>query len=203
MRAEKTGVLNDFITAVGQNVPSLSQSMQSLQEGEMRLSQDELQAVFQTVIKGQYLKPQKENNQEFLDAYHNYQLDAYHGYHKVRITQASLSFYAALALLVIGTFIVFVGIILLFTSNIQAGSVSLVSGTVSDIISILVLKFYGDSNNRLDQTAKGVDAQVAKEMAMLTTITVATDLLGRGEKEVAEELVRKIQASFLSVSTDR
>lgn len=202
MRAEQTGVLNDFISTVGQHVPALSQSLQNLQEGEKRLSQEELLTVLQTMITGQRLKLPKEPNQEFLDTYHNYQLDAYHGYHKVRITQASLSFYAALALLVIGTGIVFGGMILLFTGNIQAGSVSLVSGTVSDIISILVLKFYGDSNNRLDQTAKGVDAQVAKETAVLTIANIVPDLLSRGEKEVAEEIVKQIQASFFPPSLE-
>lgn len=68
-----------------------------------------------------------------------------------RMRQAKLAFNAALSLMIIGVFIVFSGVVLLWIKDsFEAGLITVAVGAVSEIISLLVFKFNKETNNRLD-----------------------------------------------------
>lgn len=72
-----------------------------------------------------------------------------------RMRQAKVAFNTALVLMVVGVIITFIGLILLiFGGNIEAGIISVISGTVSEIISTVVFRLNKESNNRLDEVRK-------------------------------------------------
>ena len=172
MQAENTPFLNEFISAVEQSLPSFAPIMQSLQAGQEGLSPEEQKAIFLSEIKGQYLKLQLALQSNFRQEL----LNQSHNYHRERLSQARSSFSVALALIIVGALIIFAGVILLGVGSLQAGTITLVSGTIINVVNLLGLKFYKDSGNRLDKTADWIDAQVAKEMGILSTVNLDADL---------------------------
>jgi hypothetical protein len=67
-----------------------------------------------------------------------------------RDRQSKNSFNAALSMIISGILIVFVGVYLLFRKNITEGVLSSSIGAVSNIIGGTIMKFYKDTNNRMD-----------------------------------------------------
>jgi hypothetical protein len=81
-----------------------------------------------------------------------------------RDRQAKNSFNAALSMIISGILIVFVGVYLLFRKNITEGVLSSAIGAVSNIIGGTIMKFYKDTNNRMD----GIN----KDLFTLNTVKV-------------------------------
>jgi len=72
-----------------------------------------------------------------------------------RMRQARLAFNTALILMIVGVIVTFIGVgFLIFGGNIEAGIISVLSGTVSEIISAVVFRFNKEANNRLDEVRK-------------------------------------------------
>jgi hypothetical protein len=71
-------------------------------------------------------------------------------FRKERERQARNTFNAALGLIIAGILIVFVGVYLLFRKNITEGSVTSSVGAISNILGGTIIKFYRDTNNRMD-----------------------------------------------------
>lgn len=67
-----------------------------------------------------------------------------------RDRQSKNSFNAALSMIISGILIVFVGVYLLFRKNITEGVLSSSIGALSNIIGGAIMKFYKDTNNRMD-----------------------------------------------------
>jgi hypothetical protein len=68
-----------------------------------------------------------------------------------RERQAKNSFNAALSLIIAGIIIFFVGVYLLFRKNITEGSLTSSFGAISNILGGTIIKFYRDTNNRMDK----------------------------------------------------
>ncbi len=68
-----------------------------------------------------------------------------------RERQAKSSFNAALSLIIAGIFIVFLGVYLLFKKNVTEGSLTSGVGAISNILGGTIIKFYRDTNNRMDK----------------------------------------------------
>jgi hypothetical protein len=68
-----------------------------------------------------------------------------------RLRQAKMSFNAALGLIIIGILIVFIGVFLLFKKSITEGALTAALGVISNIIGGTILKFYQNTNDRLDR----------------------------------------------------
>lgn len=71
-------------------------------------------------------------------------------FRKERERQAKYSYNAALSLIITGVLIVFLGVLLLFRKSIAEGSITAGVGAISNIIGGTILKFYKDTNNRMD-----------------------------------------------------
>jgi hypothetical protein len=67
-----------------------------------------------------------------------------------RIRQARMAFNLALGLIAVGVLIIFAGIVLIFAVNLSAGVVTTACGMVTQVISAILFKFNGQTNDRLD-----------------------------------------------------
>jgi drug/metabolite transporter superfamily protein YnfA len=84
-----------------------------------------------------------------------------------RIRQAKATFNAALALVVIGVLIIFVGVgLLLFRDTVNAGALTAAIGGVTEVISALLFKLNHETNNRLDEIGKDLSSIEAAQIAM-------------------------------------
>lgn len=84
-----------------------------------------------------------------------------------RIRQAKNTFNAALALVVIGVLIIFVGVgLLLFRDSVNAGVLTTAIGGVIEVISALLFKLNHETNNRLDEIGKDLSSIEAAKIAM-------------------------------------
>ncbi|NOU16045.1 MAG: hypothetical protein HOO91_00610 [Bacteroidales bacterium] len=68
-----------------------------------------------------------------------------------RERQAKNTFNAALGLIIAGILIVFIGVYLLFKKNVTEGAVTSSVGAISNILGGTIIKFYRDTNNRMDR----------------------------------------------------
>jgi hypothetical protein len=91
-----------------------------------------------------------------------------------RLRQASWSFNAALALVIIGTLIVLVGTVLLYRNQTTQGIVTAGAGAVSNIISVLVFRLNRDANDRLDRIAEAL-GEVTERKQLLEALPADKD----------------------------
>lgn len=71
-----------------------------------------------------------------------------------RLRQAKFSFNATLGLAIVSASISIVGIGMLFSGKVTEGSVATAGGLTSNIVSVGLLKFTKETNDRLDRLAK-------------------------------------------------
>ena len=71
-----------------------------------------------------------------------------------RLRQAKFSFDVTLWLKIVSAFISILGIGLLFSGKVTEGSVATAGGLTSNIVSVRLLKFTKETNDRLDRLAK-------------------------------------------------
>ncbi len=76
--------------------------------------------------------------------------------HRERLNQARAAFVITLVTLTLGILLVFIGIVCIYTINLAAGTVTAIAGTVVNIISALAFRFYKETNDRLDDEARGI-----------------------------------------------
>lgn len=71
-----------------------------------------------------------------------------------RLRQAKFSFNVTIGLTIVSASIIIVGIGLLFSGKVTEGSVATAGGLTSNIVSVGLLKFTKETNDRLDRLAK-------------------------------------------------
>ncbi len=71
-----------------------------------------------------------------------------------RLRQAKFSSNVTLGLTIVSAFIPIFGIVLLFSGKVTEGSVATAGGLTSNIVSVGLLKFTKETNDRLDRLAK-------------------------------------------------
>ncbi|MFB2983916.1 hypothetical protein [Microseira sp. BLCC-F43] len=71
-----------------------------------------------------------------------------------RLRQAKFSFNATLGLTIVSASISILGIGLLFSGKVPEGTVTTAGGLTSNIVSVQLLKFTKETNDRLDRLAK-------------------------------------------------
>lgn len=72
-------------------------------------------------------------------------------FRKERERQARNSYNVALSLIIAGIAIVFFGVFLLFKKSIAEGTITSSVGAISNILGSTIIKFYRDTNNRMDK----------------------------------------------------
>lgn len=76
-----------------------------------------------------------------------------------RLRQASAAFNLAFAMTTISAIAGFAGIMLLFSGNISAGTITAAGGGIYGSVTASWLKLAKDSNDRLDEAARALEAQ--------------------------------------------
>jgi hypothetical protein len=71
-----------------------------------------------------------------------------------RLRQAKFSFNVTIGLKILNACIIFLSIVLLFSGKVTEGSVATAGGLTSNIVSVRLLKFTKETNDRLDRLAK-------------------------------------------------
>jgi uncharacterized membrane protein len=108
-----------------------------------------------------------------------------------RMRQAKLAFNVAVTLMIIGVLIIFLGILLLWLKeNISSGLITIASGAVSEVLSVIVFSFNKETNNRLDE--------IRKELSVIETARVGLSIAKQIENlekrdHAISELSRRIQ----------
>ncbi|MVB98311.1 hypothetical protein D6V35_17875, partial [Vibrio cholerae] len=108
-----------------------------------------------------------------------------------RMRQAKAAFNIALTLMIVGVLVIFAGVALLyFKEGIEQGLVTVVVGAVSEILSVIVLGFNRETNNRLDD--------LRKDMSVIETARVGLSFAKQIENQekrdnAISELSLKIQ----------
>lgn len=77
--------------------------------------------------------------------------------HQERLRQARVSFNLAFGFTAASAFISFVGVLMLFSGNVSAGTVTTVGSVTAGTVSASCLRLAKDANDRLDETAKALD----------------------------------------------
>ncbi len=105
--------------------------------------------------------------------------------------QAKAAFNIALTLMIVGVLVIFAGVALLyFKEGIEQGLITVVVGAVSEILSVIVLGFNRETNNRLDD--------LRKDMSVIETARVGLSFAKQIENQekrdnAISELSLKIQ----------
>ncbi|WP_242625905.1 TRADD-N-associated membrane domain-containing protein [Vibrio cholerae] len=108
-----------------------------------------------------------------------------------RMRQAKAAFNIALTLMIVGVLVIFAGVALLyFKEGIEQGLITVVVGAVSEILSVIVLGFNRETNNRLDD--------LRKDMSVIETARVGLSFAKQIENQekrdnAISELSLKIQ----------
>ncbi len=109
-----------------------------------------------------------------------------------RMRQARLSFNTALILMIIGVVIIFIGVgMVIVGNNIESGIITVVSGTISEVISVLVFRFNKETNNRLDETRKELSRIEMSKVGLSLAKEISN--LEKRDNAIAE-LAQKVQA---------
>ncbi len=108
-----------------------------------------------------------------------------------RMRQAKTAFNVAIALMVIGVLIIFLGVALFYLKeSIESGSITVGVGAVSEVLSVIVFGFNKETNNRLDELRK--DMSVI-EMARVG-LTIAKEIEDQEKRDHAiSELSLRLQ----------
>ena len=126
---------------------------------------------------------------------------AANGIRAERLRQAKWTFNAALTLTILGAILVFIGVIVLFTTqNLAAGAITAGTGAVTEVISALLFRLNHETNNRLDEVSSDLGALEAARIAVSLSeriedpakrddaiTSAADDLRTRGRKRSLEE----------------
>ncbi len=109
-----------------------------------------------------------------------------------RMRQAKLAFNAALTLVILGVLITFLGVLMLwFGSSIEAGSVTIGVGAITEIASLLLFKFNKEANRGLDE--------VRKELSAIETARVALDMAHKiSDLEKRDEAIARLSDKLAS-----
>lgn len=143
------------------------------------------------------LEPQKRAEEEFPDIVTGTRVHLNRQYHE-RLYQARATFMVALAALILGILLVFVGAILTFTISLPIGVVTTISSTIVEIVSALALKFHGDTNDRLDR--------LSRELYIVEQTSLSMEYISRisdpkAHDEAITDLIRRLHASDLDATT--
>ena len=108
-----------------------------------------------------------------------------------RMRQAKTAFNVAIALMVIGVLIIFLGVALFYIKeSIESGLITVGVGAVSEVLSVIVFGFNKETNNRLDELRK--DMSVI-EMARVG-LTIAKEIEDQEKRDHAiSELSLRLQ----------
>ncbi len=110
-----------------------------------------------------------------------------------RMRQARLAFNAALALMIIGVLIIFVGVALLWVKpQIDQGIITVAIGAITEVISVLVFSFNKEANNRLEEVRKELSA-IETARVGLSMAKQISDLEKRDD--AIAELTRRVQSN--------
>jgi hypothetical protein len=82
-----------------------------------------------------------------------------HRIYEERLRQASAAFNLAFAMTTISAIAGFTGIMLLFSGNISAGTITAAGGGIYGSVTASWLKLAKDSNDRLDKAARALEAE--------------------------------------------
>jgi hypothetical protein len=82
-----------------------------------------------------------------------------HSIYQERLRQASAAFNLAFGLTTISAIAGFAGIMLLFSGNISAGTITAAGGGIYGSVTASWLKLAKDSNDRLDKAARALEAE--------------------------------------------
>ncbi|WP_242046116.1 MULTISPECIES: TRADD-N-associated membrane domain-containing protein [Calothrix] len=82
-----------------------------------------------------------------------------HSIYQERLRQAKTAFNLAFGLTTISAIAGFAGIMLLFSGNISAGTITAAGGGIYGSVTASWLKLAKDSNDRLDQAARALEAE--------------------------------------------
>ncbi|OUL34209.1 hypothetical protein BV372_14550 [Nostoc sp. T09] len=82
-----------------------------------------------------------------------------HNIYQERLRQASAAFNLAFAMTTISAIAGFAGIMLLFSGNISAGTITAAGGGIYGSVTASWLKLAKDSNDRLDEAARALEAK--------------------------------------------
>lgn len=108
-----------------------------------------------------------------------------------RMRQAKTAFNVAIALMVIGVLIIFLGVGLLYLKEgLQSGLITIGAGAILEILSVVVFGFNKETNNRLDE--------LRKDMSVIDTARVGLSIAKQIENQekrddAISELSLKIQ----------
>jgi len=116
-----------------------------------------------------------------------------------RLYQARATFAVALAALLLGILLIFVGVILAFTINLSIGVITTTSSVIVEIVSALAFKFNGDTNSRLDSLYR--DLYVVKQTSLSIEYIEQLQEIYLRIDGVAD-LVKRLHASSSSYSPD-
>ena len=106
-----------------------------------------------------------------------------------RMRQAKTAFNVAIALMVIGVLIIFIGVVLLYLKeSVESGLITVGIGAISEILSIIVFGFNKETNNRLDE--------LRKDMSVIEIARVGLIIA----KEIEDQEKRDHAISELSLS---
>ncbi len=106
-----------------------------------------------------------------------------------RMRQAKTAFNVAIALMVIGVLIIFLGVALLYLKeSFESGLITVGVGAVSEILSVIVFGFNKETNNRLDE--------LRKDMSVIEMARVGLTIA----KEIEDQEKRDHAISELSLS---
>ena len=106
-----------------------------------------------------------------------------------RMRQAKTAFNVAIALMVIGVLIIFLGVALLYLKeSVESGLITVGVGAVSEILSVIVFGFNKETNNRLDE--------LRKDMSVIEMARVGLTIA----KEIEDQEKRDHAISELSLS---
>lgn len=85
-----------------------------------------------------------------------------------RIRQARSTFNAAIALVVIGVLIIFVGVaLILLRQTTTSGSLTAALGAVTEVISAILFRFHNQTNSKLDELGRELSVIESARIAMM------------------------------------
>lgn len=108
-----------------------------------------------------------------------------------RMRQAKTAFNVAIALMIVGVLIIFLGVgLLYFKDGFESGLITIAVGAISEILSVVVFGFNKEANNRLDE--------LRKDMSVIETarvgLSIAKQIDDQGKRDDAiSELSKKVQ----------
>jgi hypothetical protein len=139
----------------------------------------------------------KRPEEKFTDIVTGTRVNLNQQYHE-RLHQARTTFIVALAALIFGILLVFVGAILTFTISLPIGIVTTISSTIVEVVSALALKFHRDTNDRLDHLSRDLHKV---ELTTLSMEYISRISDPKAHDEAIADLIQQLNASDLNATT--